>query len=532
MINAADVELRAGARLLVSGVALRIGAGDRVGLVGRNGAGKSTFMRTLVGETEPASGQITRSGAIGYLSQDPVAADPTQTVRARILAARGLDQAEQRMRKAEKAMASADDETRDRAMNRYENAERDFVAAGGYASSAEASSVASGLGLLESTMEAELGTLSGGQRRRVELARLLFGDYSTILLDEPTNHLDVDSISWLRDYLSTYKNGLAVISHDIGLLKQVANRVAFIDADRAVIDVYNVGWREYEKAKATDEKRRARQRANAEKTADQLQAQAEKMRAKATKARAAQQMLRRAEGLRNDQPDVRRSEKVASLRFPEPQKCGRVPIEAAGLTKSYGTKQVFADVSLAIDKGARVVIIGLNGAGKTTLLRVLAEEEPRDAGAITPGHGLRVGYYAQEHENLDFQATVLANLIRVAGDYTEQELRDLLGSFLFSGDRVTQIAGTLSGGERTRLSLAMLVCSGANVLLLDEPTNNLDPASRDRVLDALKTYTGAILLVTHDEGAVDALTPERVLLMPEGDEDHWNDGYRELIALS
>jgi ATPase subunit of ABC transporter with duplicated ATPase domains len=209
-----------------------------------------------------------------------------------------------------------------------------------------------------------------------------------------------------------------------------------------------------------------------------------------------------------------------------------VPLTAAELSKSYGSLEIFTDVDLAIDRGSRVVVLGLNGAGKTTLLRILASVEPPDTGHVTPGHGLKLGYYAQEHETLDPTASVLANLAAASPDLPEVEQRKVLGSFLFSGDTAQQLAGTLSGGEKTRLALARLVVSSANVLLLDEPTNNLDPASRDQVLSALRSYAGAIVLVTHDEGAVSALDPQRVLLLPDGVEDHWSAELTDLVALA
>jgi ATPase subunit of ABC transporter with duplicated ATPase domains len=193
---------------------------------------------------------------------------------------------------------------------------------------------------------------------------------------------------------------------------------------------------------------------------------------------------------------------------------------------------VFTDVGVAVDRGARIVVLGLNGAGKTTLLRLLAGLEPPDTGEVTPGHGLRLGYYAQEHETLDGQRTVLENMRAAAPDLLDPEQRRILGSFLFSGDAVDKPASVLSGGEKTRLALALLVVSGANVLLLDEPTNNLDPASRDEILAALRRYQGAIVLVTHDEGAVDALSPERVILLPDGVEDTWNEGLADLVTLA
>jgi ATPase subunit of ABC transporter with duplicated ATPase domains len=194
--------------------------------------------------------------------------------------------------------------------------------------------------------------------------------------------------------------------------------------------------------------------------------------------------------------------------------------------------EIFTDVDLAIDRGSKVVIVGLNGAGKTTLLRILAGVDQPDTGQLEPGHGLKIGYYAQEHETLDEERTVLENMASASGNLNDAQIRSVLGSFLFSGDDVNKPAAVLSGGEKTRLALASLVVSRANVLLLDEPTNNLDPASREEILKALASFTGAIVLVSHDVGAVDALNPERVLVMPDGQEDLWNDGYRDLITLS
>jgi ATPase subunit of ABC transporter with duplicated ATPase domains len=417
-------------------------------------------------------------------------------------------------------------------MRRYASAEAEFLAQGGYAAEAEALAVADGLGLTPEHLSRELGTLSGGQRRRVELARILFAGAGVLLLDEPTNHLDADSITWLRGFLRSYAGGLVVISHDVDLLRDVVNRVAHLDATRAVLDVYTMGWDAYQRQIEIDTRRRRRESANATKQAEALRSQAERMRAKATKARQAQTMLRRADALLDGLEPQRRQERTAHLRFPTPLPCGRVPLTARGLSKSYGSAEVFVDVDLAIDRGARVVVLGLNGAGKTTLLRILAGELTEDTGEVQPGHGLVTGYYAQEHETLDRAATVLENLQSRAPGLTDGEARSLLGRFLFGGDSVFQPAGTLSGGEKTRLALACLVVSGANVLLLDEPTNNLDPASREEVLAALREYEGAVVLVTHDPGAVAALAPDRVLLLPDGVEDLWDDGYADLVALA
>ncbi|WP_409482870.1 ABC-F family ATP-binding cassette domain-containing protein [Arsenicicoccus dermatophilus] len=532
MIAATDIELRAGARILIDHASFRVAAGDRIGLVGRNGAGKTTLTKVLAGEGQPAAGQVTRSGTVGYLPQDPRTGDLAVLARDRILSARGLDVIVRKMRETEGAMASADVATHEAAMERYPKLQARFDAAGGYAAESEAATIAAALGLEQRILGQPLSTLSGGQRRRVELARILFSGNETLLLDEPTNHLDADSIVWLRDYLKTYKGGLIVISHDVDLLDQVVNKVFHLDANRATIDQYNLGWKAYLAQRETDEKRRKRERANAEKKASTLLAQAAKMGAKATKATAAHNMARRAERMLDGLEGERQQDKVAHLRFPDPAPCGKTPLMARGLSRSYGSLEVFTDVDLAIDRGSKVVVLGLNGAGKTTLLRMLAGVDTPDTGEILPGHGLKIGYYAQEHENLDTDRSVLDNMKSAAPDLGETEVRKVLGSFLFSGDDVDKPAGVLSGGEKTRLSLALLVVSSANVLLLDEPTNNLDPASRQEILGALRTFTGAVVLVSHDEGAVEALEPERVLVLPDGVEDLWGVEYLDLISLA
>jgi ATPase subunit of ABC transporter with duplicated ATPase domains len=532
VITATDVEINVGSRVLLEAVTFRVAPGDRIGLVGRNGAGKTTLTKVLAGELLPAAGSVTNTGEIGYLPQDPRTGDLDVLARDRILSARGLDVVVRDMRAAETSMGSTDDGVRDAAVRKYSRIEDHFHVLGGYAAESEAASIAASLGLPERVLGQPLGTLSGGQRRRVELTRILFSGAETLLLDEPTNHLDADSIAWLREFLRSHKGGLVLISHDVTLLETTVNRVLHLDATRAVLDVYNVGWKVYLEQREADERRRKRERANAERKATTLQAQADRMRYKATKATAAQNMEKRAHKLLAGLEEVRKHDRVAKLRFPEPAPCGKVPLSATGLSKSYGSLEVFTDVDLAIDRGSRVVILGLNGAGKTTLLRTLAGVETADTGEVLPGHGLKLGYYAQEHETLDPDATVLETMRSSSPDLADVELRRVLGSFLFSGDTVEQPTRTLSGGEKTRLALARLVVSSANVLLLDEPTNNLDPASREEVLGALRGYRGAIVLVTHDEGAVEALSPERVLLLPDGVEDIWSEELADLVALA
>jgi ATPase subunit of ABC transporter with duplicated ATPase domains len=527
-----DLEIRVGARLLMEGVTFRVDKGDKVGLVGRNGAGKTTLTKALAGEAQPTGGRIERTGEIGYLPQDPRSGDPEDTARTRILDARGLGRLVTEMRAASLEMGDPDAAVSEAAMARYSRLDDRFVALGGYAAEAEAAAIASNLALPDRILDQQLKTLSGGQRRRIELARILFSGAETMILDEPTNHLDADSVVWLREFLKGYQGGVIVISHDVDLVEETVNKVFYLDANRQVIDVYNMGWKHYLRQREADEERRKKERANAEKKATALQLQAARFGAKATKAAAAHQMVARAERLLAGLEEVRAVDRVAKLRFPDPVACGRTPLSASDLSKSYGSLEIFTAVDLAIDRGSKVVVLGLNGAGKTTLLRILAGIDRPDTGAVEQGHGLRIGYYAQEHETIDVNRTVIQNMMSSSPQLTETEARRVLGSFLFTGDDGHKLAGVLSGGEKTRLALAMIVVSGANVLLLDEPTNNLDPASREEILGALAGYTGAVVLVSHDEGAVEALNPERVLIMPDGVEDHWNPDYADLISVS
>lgn len=531
MLNVQDLELRVGARVLMQNVSFRVSNGDKIGLVGRNGAGKTTLTKTLAGDLQPSNGSIDRIGEIGYLPQDPRSGNPEDLARTRILDARGLGSLVLKMREATDGMASTDPKVSEAAMKAYGDLSDRFMALGGYAAEAEAASIASNLSLPDRILDQPLSTLSGGQRRRIELARILFSGAETMLLDEPTNHLDADSVVWLREFLKGYKGGLIVISHDVELVGDTVNRVFYLDANRQAIDIYNMNWKNYQRQRETDEQRRKRERTNAERQATTLQTQAAKMGARASGAVAAKQMVKRAETLMAGLDDVRATDRVAKLRFPDPAPCGKTPLMATDLSRSYGSLEIFTAVDLAIDRGSKVVILGFNGAGKTTLLRILAGVDTPDTGELIPGFGLKIGYYAQEHETLDVKRSVLENMVSASPHLTEMEARRVLGSFLFTGDDANKPAGVLSGGEKTRLALAMLVVSSANLLLLDEPTNNLDPVSREEILGALASYKGAVVLVSHDEGAVEALNPERVLILPDGVEDHWNKDYFDLIGL-
>ena len=484
MISVADLELRAGARLLMEGVSFRIDKGDKIGLVGRNGAGKTTMTRVLAGESLPAGGARHHhrrpSATCRRIRAPPTWSSWPATASSRPAAWTTSSASSRSARTTWPPRTTA---VAAKAMRQYDRIEAEFIAGGGYAAESEAAAISNNLALPERLLNQPLSTLSGGQRRRVELARILYSDAETLLLDEPTNHLDADSITWLRGFLANHQGGLLVISHDTSLLEATVNKVIHLDANRATMDVYNLGWKRYLAQRETDERARKRERANTEKKATTLLAQANKMKARASGASAAQSMLKRVDRLMGGLDDVRVADRVAALRFPDPAPCGKTPLMAEGLSKSYGSLEIFTDVSLAIDRGSKVVILGLNGAGKTTLLRMLAGVSSPDTGDLIPGHGLKIGYFAQEHDTLDVDRTVLENMRSAAPSHMgDAEVRGILGSFMFSGDDVDKPAGVLSGGEKTRLALATIVASSANVLLLDEPTNNLDPASRAEIL--------------------------------------------------
>src|ERR1700677_5054861 len=286
MIVASEIELRAGARLLLEGASFQVGAGDRIGLVGRNGAGKTTLAKVLAGDAQPAAGTVRRSGTVGYLPQDPRTGNLDMLAIDRVLSARGLDQLRAELRTAEAGMADPDSAAAADAIRRYGKLEERLAVLGGYAAEPQAASITASLGLPDRVLHQPLQTLSGGQRRRVELARILFSDSETMLLDEPTNHLDADSVAWLRDHLKSYRGGLIVISHDVALLADVVNKVFYLDAQRACLDMYNLGWRSYLQQRETDERRRRRERVNAGRQASTPMAPAGKKGAQGPQARA------------------------------------------------------------------------------------------------------------------------------------------------------------------------------------------------------------------------------------------------------
>ncbi len=528
MLQVRGLTVEVGGKVRVADASFSLHPGDTVGLVGRNGAGKTSMLKVIAGESPAAAGFVARPPATGYLPQNPRprGAGVDATGLSHVLSGRGFDEA---MLRIEKLRLRVDESPTDRDVARFARAEEEFRDAGGYRAEADVRSIAAGLGLGDDRLDLPLTALSGGERRRVELARILFAGSELLLLDEPTNHLDVDAKQWLMGFLRTYRGALLVISHDLELLDASITRVLHLDHGELV--EYKGTYSQYQVARAADEERLARlaQRQQAEITrlsrrADSMRGQTEK-RAKTAKA-----LDTRVARLARDQVTGPKRERRVAVRFPDPPRPGRVVLEADGLTKGYGGPSVFDDVTFALERGERLLVMGLNGAGKTSLMRILAGHTDADAGTWTFGHGVSAGYYAQEHEGIEAGRTVIDHLKTVG--LPEAQLRTLIGAFGLVGDVAFQDAGTLSGGEKTKLALAQLVTGRHNVLLLDEPTNNLDPPSRDAIGDALSAWPGAILLVSHDTEFVASLEPHRVLMMPDGDLDYFSEDLLDLVALA
>jgi ATPase subunit of ABC transporter with duplicated ATPase domains len=524
-----DLIVEAGGVTVVNGLSFDLHAGDKMGVVGRNGAGKTSLLKVLAGEETAASGSIERRGPLGYLRQDPRQhrEDDATSALGSILAARNLVEMARRVEKARLQLEESHDE---RNVQRFARAEEAYRDAGGYRAEAEAATITAGLGLAHDRLALPVGALSGGERRRLELARILFGGSDLLLLDEPTNHLDADAKLWLMKFLRDYVGALMVVSHDLGLLDASITRILHLDRDGIV--EYRGTYTQYREARRLDEVRLTTLAARQEQEIRRLKTLADSMRGQtATRARKAKTLDTRAARLEAAKIEAPSRERTVRYRFPRPPHCGRTVLKATGLAKSYGGPPVFDEVSFTVGRGERLLIMGLNGAGKTSLLRILTGETVPDRGSFSFGYGVVPGYYAQEHEGIEDRVDVLEHM-RHASREDDQSLRSLLGMFDLTGEIAFQDAGTLSGGEKTKLALAQLVAGRKNLLLLDEPTNNLDPPSRTAIAQALRGWPGAMVIVSHDSEFVEALAPERVLMMPEGDLDTWDDELLDLVVLA
>jgi ATPase subunit of ABC transporter with duplicated ATPase domains len=438
-----------------------------------------------------------------------------------------LDEAQTRL---EKLRVRLEENPNERNVARFSRAEEIYRSAGGYSAEASARRIASGLGLSQDRLDLPLDALSGGERRRAELARILFGGSDLLLLDEPTNHLDSDAKAWLMKFLRSYRGALLVVSHDLVLLDEAITRILHLD-DAELIE-YKGTYSQYRTARKRDEERLAKMARRQQSEITRLSSLANVMRQQTQRrARVARSIDSRVHRLKTQAVDAPRSERSIRVRFPDPPRAGRVVLRVRALTKGYGGPPVFESIGFELGRDERLLVMGLNGAGKTSLLRIVAGLSEADEGEVVRGSGASIGYYAQEHEGIAPGVPVLAHMTSQSRA-PEQQLRGLLGMFGLTGDVANQDAGTLSGGEKTKLALAQLVAGRHNLLLLDEPTNNLDPPSLEAVGSALKDWPGAMVIVSHDKDFVAKLAPQRVLLMPEGTLDYWSDDLLDLVSLA
>ena len=537
VLQVSQLDVEVGARVLLHDGSFSVDAGEKVALVGPNGAGKTTLLRTIAGDLAPAAGSIRRPREIGWLPQDTSASAGTGDllVYDHLLDASPLSRLRERLDAAHGDMDSAgkagDQAGLDDALHRYGDLEERFRLDGGYELEATAERIARGVGLHEEALLESVASLSGGQRRRLELARLLLAGGDLLILDEPTNHLDVEAKAFVMDFLRSSRSAVLVVSHDIELMSEAIDRVLALEAGR--LEVYRGTYGQFLAKRAEREEARVRAATNAQREVARLQRTADKFRqGNATAARRRHALEQRIDRIQTEQAGVlapvRR--RVLKVRFPEPVRAGDVVLRVENLSKRFGAVSILRRINVTVSRGEVFLVVGPNGAGKTTLLRCLAGIYAPDAGSVRLGANVTLGYYAQEHEDIRPGVSVLETMREVAApDVTSAQLRAMLGHFGLVGDVADQEASTLSGGEKTKLALARLVAGKANVLLLDEPTNNLDVASREAVLAALQHFRGTVVLVSHDLDFVTQLAPKHAIVLPSGKHLPFDERMLELV---
>jgi len=521
-----DLTIEIGARTLVREATFRVASGDKVALVGRNGAGKTTMLKAIAGEFDRNSGTVDLGESYGWLRQEVRnnKEDASRDTYDYIREAHPLVEDELKLESLhtdiDKYVDDLDEQMK--AVSKYSHAEEEFRHAGGYEINSDVERISHGVGIDEEMLLSPLSNLSGGQRRKVELARLLLKGGEVLILDEPTNHLDVDAKKFVMDFLSETQAGVLVVSHDIELMDKALTRVLALEDGR--LEQYSGNYSHYLKERDEREEMRARQAAVLAKEVGRLSdTKAKFAKANASHASKRAALQRRIDALatllHEKAPKVKARE--VSFTFPPPIRAGDIALRIEDVTKKFDNKEIFSAVSLIVERGDCVLISGKNGAGKTTLLRCIMDIYKRDSGNVKPGANVTLGFYAQEHEDIKANQSVLSHMVNASPKMAQAELRSVLGHFGLYGDVAEQEAGTLSGGEKTKLSLARLMVSKSNVLLLDEPTNNLDPSSIEALLGALQTYEGTIILVSHDTDFVTQLAPTKVVHLPDGLVSHF-----------
>jgi len=508
MLNIHNLSVSFQGEALFEGITFRLLAGDRVGLVGKNGAGKSTLMRIIAGEQEYDKGQIaTEKGVrIGFLKQDIDFTHGNTVLEEAHEAFPRLLAIEKELDRVSNQLADRTDyesEGYHQLMVDLNDLQHQYELLGGYNYQGETERILKGLGFVQDDFEKQTDIFSGGWRMRIELAKLLLQNNEVLMLDEPTNHLDIESILWLEEFLTSYKGAIMLVSHDRMFLDKVTNRTIEISLGR--IYDYSKPYSQYRILREELREQQIAAQKNQQKEIAHTEKLIEKFRAKATKATMAQSLIKKLDKMERIEVDED-DNAVMSLQFPVSIRPGKLVLELEGLGKSYGDNEVLNDVDLVVPRESKIAFVGQNGQGKSTLAKIMVGTlEHR--GEMRTGHNVQIGYFAQNQaEFLDGDLTVEESMIAVADEKTRPRVRDILGAFLFRGDEVKKYVKVLSGGERNRLALAMLLLQPINVLIMDEPTNHLDMQSKNVLKEALINFQGTLIVVSHDRDFLQGLT--------------------------
>jgi ATPase subunit of ABC transporter with duplicated ATPase domains len=531
MLRVSSLTVEVAGRVLVDDASFSVADGEKVALVGRNGAGKTSLLSVLLGRAAPQlthRGEVVRTGSFTYLPQVPVerglGVEPIGL--SHVLSARGLDQLDADVHAARAAMA--EDPTAER-IEAFSDLEARFTALGGYVAEGEVARLAAGLGLREELLLEDLASLSGGQRRRVDLMRVLYEGAGTMVLDEPTNHLDRTAKRWLFAELATLPTALLLISHDLALLDQAIDKVLYLH--EGTVDEYKGNYSAFlsqsAEARARGELLARREDAEIRRLKAFADARRHSTEKQARKAKIADRKVERLEATRTK---VDKKERTTTFRLPSPPRSGDDVLALADLRVAYGRHVVLTSTSMLVGRGDRVLVVGRNGAGKSSLLRCVAGVQDPTAGTLRYGANVELGYFAQEHEQLDPHRSALEHL-EDSPLVTEVDRRKLLGAFGLQGETVQRSPDHLSGGERAKLALALLAAGRVNLLVLDEPTNNLDPASVVAVARMLTGWPGTVVAVSHERAFAEALDPTHAVLLPEEHVDLWREEYLDLVEL-
>ena len=509
MLNIHNLSVSFSGEYLFEEISFRLNGGDRVGLIGKNGAGKSTMLKLLSGDLAPDTGVIAKEKdlSIGFLRQDIDFIPGRTVVEEAQQAFEEIKVLEGRLDEINHQLATRTDYESDgysQLIDDLSDVTQRYEMIGGYSYQGETERILLGLGFKRSDFDKKTETFSGGWRMRIELAKLLLQSNDVLLLDEPTNHLDIESIIWLEQFLNSFPGAVVIVSHDKMFLDHVTNRSIEIVLGR--IYDFNKPYSQYLVLREELKEQQRNAQKNQERQIQQTEKLIEKFRAKASKASMAQSLIKkldRIDRIEVDEDDT----SVMKLRFPVSVTPGKVVVELHGLSKSYGSNHVLSSIDLLIERDSKVAFVGQNGQGKSTLAKLIVREIPSDAGVIKLGHNVQIGYVAQNQaEYLDPNKTVLDTMIDAANETNRSKVRDILGSFLFGGDEVDKFVKVLSGGERNRLALAKLLLQPLNVLVMDEPTNHLDIKSKNVLKQALQQFEGTLLLVSHDRDFLQGLT--------------------------